>query len=87
MLEQRRARGNRLRQALPEVGRIEQITDLQPDAADFVAVGRADAAMRRADSAITARGLVELVQVNVIGQHQLGTLGNPQAVQRDTALG
>ena len=43
--------------------------------------------MRRADSAVPARGLVELVQVYVIGQHQLGTLGNPQAVQRDAALG
>ena len=87
VLEQRRARGNRLRQTLSEVGWIEQITNLQPDAANLVGVGRADAAMRRADSAVPARGLVELVQVYVIGQHQLSTLGNPQAIQRDAALG
>ena len=43
--------------------------------------------MRGADSAVAARGLVELVQVYVIGQHQLSTLGNPQAIQRDAALG
>ena len=62
--------------------RILQVDDADGAAADLVLIGRADAALGRADLEAGIRGLAEMVELAVQRQDQRGVVGDAQVLGR-----